>query len=246
MPGAGLGRLAFELAAGRNRRRHRVTALDISPVMVAATAAVLHLLLFQKEDDDHRSRRLEFYPFIHDPLINQRAHAARFHPITSCPDAAAVRLAQQLELEQEKEQQQQLSLSLEIADLVRFADAQPASQDALVTCFFIDTGLNVLDYLWAIHRLLRPGGFWVNLGPLNFHQTLGDGAVQLTWEEVEWAAAEMGLVRQPAFDLVPEPCAYRPEPFPPSAAEAAGASAFLRSDVYQPVFGVYKKKEGED
>lgn len=40
---------------------------------------------------------------------------------------------------------------------------------AVATCFFLDTAHNVLDYLKAIHHCLRPGGVWVNLGPLLWH-----------------------------------------------------------------------------
>jgi carnosine N-methyltransferase len=35
---------------------------------------------------------------------------------------------------------------------------------AVVTCFFIDTARNVLNYLRIIHGLLDEGGVWINLG----------------------------------------------------------------------------------
>ena len=38
--------------------------------------------------------------------------------------------------------------------------------DIIVTFFFIDTAQNLMTYLETIHALLRPGGIWVNLGPL--------------------------------------------------------------------------------
>lgn len=38
--------------------------------------------------------------------------------------------------------------------------------DAIITLFFIDTARNLLSYLETIHRLLRPDGTWINLGPL--------------------------------------------------------------------------------
>lgn len=41
--------------------------------------------------------------------------------------------------------------------------------DAVVTCFFIDTAHNVLDYLRRISLVLKPGGKWINLGPLLYH-----------------------------------------------------------------------------
>jgi SAM-dependent methyltransferase len=36
--------------------------------------------------------------------------------------------------------------------------------DAVVTLFFIDMSDNVVDFLTNIHRLLKPGGLWINLG----------------------------------------------------------------------------------
>jgi SAM-dependent methyltransferase len=41
---------------------------------------------------------------------------------------------------------------------------QDGDFDAIVTLFFIDIGDNVIDFLSHIHRLLRPGGLWINLG----------------------------------------------------------------------------------
>jgi len=41
--------------------------------------------------------------------------------------------------------------------------------DAVVTCFFLDTAPVVLDYIETIHHVLKPGGLWINLGPLLYH-----------------------------------------------------------------------------
>lgn len=41
-----------------------------------------------------------------------------------------------------------------------------ASYDFVVTLFFIDTSMNVISMLEHIYELLRPGGTWINLGPL--------------------------------------------------------------------------------
>lgn len=36
--------------------------------------------------------------------------------------------------------------------------------DAIMTCFFIDTAKNIIEYLELIHRLLAPNGIWINCG----------------------------------------------------------------------------------
>lgn len=38
------------------------------------------------------------------------------------------------------------------------------SWDVCVTCFFLDTARNVVEYLQTIHGLLKPGGLWINCG----------------------------------------------------------------------------------
>lgn len=38
--------------------------------------------------------------------------------------------------------------------------------DVIVTYFFIDTARNLISYFETIKTLLRPGGYWINLGPL--------------------------------------------------------------------------------
>ena len=44
-----------------------------------------------------------------------------------------------------------------------------AAFDAVTTCFFIDTAPVALEYIDVIWRVLKPGGVWVNAGPLSFH-----------------------------------------------------------------------------
>ncbi|KAJ4369100.1 hypothetical protein N0V83_006184 [Neocucurbitaria cava] len=62
--------------------------------------------------------------------------------------------------------------------------------DAVVTLFFIDIGTNVVDFLSNIHRLLKPGGVWINLGPLKWGTHT---ALQLSAEEVLELADMLGF-----------------------------------------------------
>lgn len=50
-----------------------------------------------------------------------------------------------------------------------FRDNNHENFDVLVTCFFLDTASNIIDYLKSIHYCLKPGGIWVNFGPLLWH-----------------------------------------------------------------------------
>ncbi|KAJ3730354.1 N2227-domain-containing protein [Lentinula raphanica] len=55
--------------------------------------------------------------------------------------------------------------------------------DFVVTLFFIDTSVNIIQTLEQIHRLLKPGGTWVNLGPLLWCSS-AQARLELTLEEV--------------------------------------------------------------
>lgn len=82
--------------------------------------------------------------------------------------------------------------------------------DSVVTCFFIDTAPNVLEYLKVVHRCLKPGGVWINGGPLLWHwqnsgpRSASEGAsegqderyetsIELSWEEVKAVAERVGF-----------------------------------------------------
>ncbi|HSS37706.1 MAG TPA: class I SAM-dependent methyltransferase [Polyangia bacterium] len=79
-----------------------------------------------------------------------------------------------------------------------FADAlrppfAPGSLDTVLTAWFVDaTGRDFRETAAAVNRVLRPGGLWLNLGPLRFKESL---AQNYTIEEI-W-----DLVASSAFDL---------------------------------------------
>lgn len=41
--------------------------------------------------------------------------------------------------------------------------------DCVATCFFIDCANNVVQFIETIYKILKPGGIWINLGPLLYH-----------------------------------------------------------------------------
>jgi hypothetical protein len=80
-----------------------------------------------------------------------------------------------------------------------FADAlrppfPPASLDAVVTVWFIDVArADVRQTAAAINRVLRPGGLWLNLGPLRFHSVLSRSyTIEEVHEIVAASAFELG------------------------------------------------------
>jgi hypothetical protein len=62
----------------------------------------------------------------------------------------------------------------------------------LISLFFIDTSPNILATLSQIHTLLKPGGVWINLGPLLWSSG-GSTAMELSLEEVLQATESCGF-----------------------------------------------------
>ncbi len=63
-----------------------------------------------------------------------------------------------------------LDFSMTAGDFVEVYGSIPNSWDCVITCFFIDTAPVVLTYIDVIHRILKPGGFWINLGKAKLRQ----------------------------------------------------------------------------
>lgn len=70
------------------------------------------------------------------------------------------------------------------------SSSSSGSYDVIITYFFLDTARNLLSYLDTVFRLLRPGGHWLNLGPLLY----GTGPwVQLSLDEIVRVTEDMGF-----------------------------------------------------
>ncbi|KAF3441352.1 hypothetical protein FNV43_RR15266 [Rhamnella rubrinervis] len=76
--------------------------------------------------------------------------------------------------------------------------SQEGSWDAIVTCFFIDTAHNIVEYIEIISRILKDGGVWINLGPLLYHFADMYGqedemSIELSLEDVKGVALHYGF-----------------------------------------------------
>ena len=87
-----------------------------------------------------------------------------------------------------------------------------AEWDCVACSFFIDTAHNVIQYLEKIHNILKPGGYWINLGkahsrdyqlshyiclfdfagPLLYHfaDMPGEFSIELSWEDIRRIAEQ--------------------------------------------------------
>ncbi|KAJ7099306.1 N2227-like protein-domain-containing protein [Mycena belliarum] len=172
VPGSGLGRLAWEISElGFNE----TTANELSFFMNLAFRFLLSPSTTSTVNEH------SIHPCAHW-FSHQRSGDALFRAI-HFPDAIP-RLSPRLKL-------------LEKDFLTLRPPPAPshaiAGYDYIVTLFFIDTSLNILTTLEHIYHLLRPGGTWINLGPLLW--TSGAQAkLELSLEEVLHAAEEIGFI----------------------------------------------------
>ncbi|XP_052206649.1 uncharacterized protein LOC127811011 isoform X2 [Diospyros lotus] len=70
--------------------------------------------------------------------------------------------------------------------------------DAVVTCFFLDTAHNIVEYIEIISRVLKYDGVWINLGPLLYHfaDMYGQGdemSIELSLEDVKRISFHYGF-----------------------------------------------------
>ncbi|WAQ94499.1 CARME-like protein [Mya arenaria] len=62
--------------------------------------------------------------------------------------------------------------------------------------FFIDTAHNIIAYVEKIFEILKPGGYWVNMGPLLYHYAdmPNEVSIELAYEDVRSVIEKMGFV----------------------------------------------------
>lgn len=170
VPGAGLGRLAYEIAL----RGHSVHAVEVSWAMAAAASWV-----FRSNDTlpnydgairegQQRARAgevspgLVLHPYLMDALSNEVDAQLRYVPV-SMTRADLSRLPTNASLSYTVAGFEKLPLgSLDTAGSSKYS--------VVVTCFFIDTATNIVEYILKIHQALTAGGTWINVGPIQWHR----------------------------------------------------------------------------
>ncbi|KAH7161735.1 N2227-like protein-domain-containing protein [Dactylonectria macrodidyma] len=160
LPGAGLGRLGFDIA-------------DLGGFDVTVNEWSMYMNVAYRFLETHRSRHSEsVYPFIDG--WSHHATEADMHRKLTFPDvsinASAVVMVE--------------------GDFTTAFQHQAGHYDVVVTYFFIDTARNLMSYFDTIKKVLKPGGYWINLGPLLY----GTGPfVQLSLEEIVLVTEAMGF-----------------------------------------------------
>ncbi|CAB1422739.1 unnamed protein product [Pleuronectes platessa] len=168
IPGAGLGRLAWEIAS----LGYICQGNEWSLFMLFSSNFVLNRC--------EQVNTLTLYPWIHQ-FSNNKKSSDQTRPIRF-PDVNP----QSLPLTAE--------FSMVAGDFVEvYTDTD--SWDCVATCFFIDTAHNVIEYVETIWKILKPGGVWINLGPLLYHfENMADElSVELSYEDIRTAMVKFGF-----------------------------------------------------
>lgn len=148
IPGAGLGRLVFDIC----RAGYSVEGNEISYHEIMASSLVLN----------HMSKPGQFKiaPF----ALNCSNHISRADQFRTY-DIPDVHPASELS----KGDNGEMSMSTGDFIVLYSKPEYKHAFDAVATVFFIDTAPNIIRYIETVKNCLKPGGLWINLGPLLWH-----------------------------------------------------------------------------
>lgn len=184
VPGAGLARLPVEFAA----RGFDATGNEFSFYMLLASSFMMNCV--------QTAGALRLQPYALVPS-NQRRDDLQMREV-AVPDISAVSMMAD----------SSGRLAMTAGDFVEVfsTDDEAAAYDVVATAFFVDTAHNVLEYLEVIHHCLRPGGYWINCGPLLYHWTDHGGgeeaSLELSADAILEAAQQMGFVVVETSDAI--------------------------------------------
>uniref|UniRef100_A0A8B9CJE0 Carnosine N-methyltransferase n=1 Tax=Anser brachyrhynchus TaxID=132585 RepID=A0A8B9CJE0_9AVES len=168
VPGAGLGRLAWEIA----RLGYACQGNEWSLFMLFSSNFVLNRC--------SEVNSCKLYPWIHQ-FSNNRRSADQIRPIYF-PDVDPHSLPSGS------------NFSMTAGDFQEIY-SECNTWDCIATCFFIDTAHNVIDYIDTIWKILKPGGIWINVGPLLYHfeNLANELSIELSYEDIKNVILQYGF-----------------------------------------------------
>ncbi|KAF5195358.1 Carnosine n-methyltransferase [Thalictrum thalictroides] len=174
VPGAGLGRLALEISC----LGFACQGNEFSYYMMICSSFILN--------QSQTAGEWTIYPWIHSNC-NSLSDNDQFRAI-SFPDIhpASAGITE--------------GFSMCGGDFIEvYSDpSQEGAWDAVVTCFFLDTAHNIVEYIEIISKILKEGGVWINLGPLLYHfadayGTEDEMSIELSLEDVKRVCFNYGF-----------------------------------------------------
>jgi carnosine N-methyltransferase len=159
---------------------YSVEANECSGVMVHAMHTMLTKIL--PDYAANSSQVTKFYPFLHFDLVDEWDFTNRSIP-SFFPTRDAISIVDWIR-RIPAQSTKGGSFTVQYGDfLSAYGDkSKHESFDIIVTCFFIDTFANILEPLAVIQHILKPGGLWINAGPLHYH---GKPAIPYSYAQLE-------------------------------------------------------------
>ncbi|KAK4293548.1 hypothetical protein Pmani_033760 [Petrolisthes manimaculis] len=186
VPGAGLGRLAYDLA----KRGFTCQGNEFSLFMLFASNFVLNKC--------RGINSLRVYPWVHTGSVVV-LDSLRVYPwvhtgsnTLSTEDQLTDRLPSLMWTLLTC--QHTLSFTMAAGDFLEIYTSADAF-DCVATCFFIDCANNIVAFLQTIYNIIKPGGYWVNLGPLLYHfaDQPGEPSIEPTYQHIKSIAIGIGF-----------------------------------------------------
>eukprot|EP01126_Amoeba_proteus_P014852 TRINITY_DN16591_c0_g1_i20.p1 TRINITY_DN16591_c0_g1~~TRINITY_DN16591_c0_g1_i20.p1 ORF type:complete len:407 (+),score=97.57 TRINITY_DN16591_c0_g1_i20:59-1222(+) len=213
-PGSGLGRLPFEIC----KRGYICQGNEWSYFMLICGNFLLN--------KTQQAEQFTIYPFVHQNS-NVRHLEDQFRMV-KIPEVLTTQLPQGADF------------SYAAGDFIEIYTDNPNYWDAVVTCFFLDTANNVIEYIETIKYILKPGGRWINLGssginaeygPLLYHYAdmPGEQSIEISYEEVIDVVKQLGFVIEKQ-DTVPTFYTHNPQSLMHTLYHAEFFSAFKPID----------------
>ena len=160
VPGAGLARLMVDLAAFG----YTIQGNEWSLFMLIASNYILNKC--------HGVYHTTIYPFVHQSC-NNMSPKDQLRPV-QIPDIDPTLLPPNI------------NFSMNAGNFIEVYDERN-KWDCVATCFFIDTANNIMSYIETIYKILKPGGYWVNLGPLLYHfaDVANESSIEISYKELK-------------------------------------------------------------
>lgn len=168
VPGAGLGRLAFEIA----RRGFVCQGNEFSLFMLFASNFILNKC---------RAKNVyKIYPWVQQTDNNILTHHQTMG--VAFPDINT-------------SDYDDCDFSMAAGDFLQVY-VHPNKWNCVATCFFIDCANNIVSFIETIYNILVPGGIWINLGPLLYHYSnvLNEDSIEPSYEVVKEVILGLGFV----------------------------------------------------
>jgi carnosine N-methyltransferase len=154
-PGCGLGRFVFDLAC----LGFEAEGCEISYHMLIGS---MHMMNFIERAGQYR-----IHPFVLQGS-NHLMHENRMRQVM-VPDIYPRDTLNEASLHSEIHGSDRLGISTGDFSVVYKQEEFRNRYDVIATIFFLDTAKNPISYIETVVNCLKPGGIWMNLGPLKWH-----------------------------------------------------------------------------